>query len=100
MASEVAPWMRYRDVPPSEMPNAKPALRVLVIDDDGCVGAANQAIPARCKGEMQIGPRTFESHRARIMQEFKARNAAELVRMALQAQAVSGEGQSGPAVQA
>jgi DNA-binding CsgD family transcriptional regulator len=32
---------------------------------------------------LRIGPRTFESHRARIMRKFKARNAAELVRMAL-----------------
>jgi DNA-binding CsgD family transcriptional regulator len=32
---------------------------------------------------MQIGPRTFESHRARIMQKLGARNAADLVRMAL-----------------
>ena len=31
---------------------------------------------------MQIGPRTFESHRARVMQKFKARNAADLVRLA------------------
>jgi DNA-binding CsgD family transcriptional regulator len=32
---------------------------------------------------MQIGPRTFESHRARIMRKLGARNAADLVRMAL-----------------
>jgi DNA-binding CsgD family transcriptional regulator len=32
---------------------------------------------------MQIGPRTFESHRARVMRKFGARNAADLVRMAL-----------------
>jgi FixJ family two-component response regulator len=32
---------------------------------------------------MQIGPRTFESHRARVMRKFEARNAADLVRMAL-----------------
>jgi DNA-binding CsgD family transcriptional regulator len=31
---------------------------------------------------MQIGPRTFESHRARVMQKFGARNAADLVRIA------------------
>ena len=31
---------------------------------------------------MQIGPRTFESHRARVMQKFRARNAADLVRLA------------------
>jgi DNA-binding CsgD family transcriptional regulator len=37
---------------------------------------------------MEIGPRTFESHRARIMRKFKARNAADLVRMALQTPAV------------
>jgi DNA-binding CsgD family transcriptional regulator len=34
--------------------------------------------------QLNIGPRTFESHRARIMRKFKARNAADLVRMALQ----------------
>jgi DNA-binding CsgD family transcriptional regulator len=33
---------------------------------------------------LSIGPRTFESHRARIMRKFKAKNAADLVRMALQ----------------
>ena len=32
---------------------------------------------------MHIGPRTFESHRARVMRKFGARNAADLVRMAL-----------------
>jgi DNA-binding CsgD family transcriptional regulator len=32
---------------------------------------------------MQIGPRTFESHRARIMRKLGARNGADLVRMAL-----------------
>jgi DNA-binding CsgD family transcriptional regulator len=32
---------------------------------------------------MQIGPRTFESHRARLMRKLGARNAADLVRMAL-----------------
>jgi DNA-binding CsgD family transcriptional regulator len=32
---------------------------------------------------MQIGPRTFESHRARVMQKFGARNGADLVRMVL-----------------
>jgi DNA-binding CsgD family transcriptional regulator len=32
---------------------------------------------------MQIGPRTFESHRARIMQKLGARNGADLVRIAL-----------------
>jgi DNA-binding CsgD family transcriptional regulator len=32
---------------------------------------------------MQIGPRTFESHRARLMQKLGARNAADLVRMVL-----------------
>ncbi len=32
---------------------------------------------------MQIGPRTFESHRARVMRKFGAKNAADLVRMAL-----------------
>jgi hypothetical protein len=81
------------------MPNAEPALPVLVIDDDGCATAAIQAIPAPRKGEMQIGPRTCESHRAWIMREFNAGNAAELVRMALRARAVSGDGQSGPAFQ-
>jgi DNA-binding CsgD family transcriptional regulator len=32
---------------------------------------------------MQIGSRTFESHRARVMRKLGARNAADLVRMAL-----------------
>lgn len=32
---------------------------------------------------MQIGPRTFESHRARIMRKLGARNGADLVRIAL-----------------
>jgi DNA-binding CsgD family transcriptional regulator len=32
---------------------------------------------------MRIGPRTFESHRARVMWKFGAKNAADLVRMAL-----------------
>jgi DNA-binding CsgD family transcriptional regulator len=32
---------------------------------------------------MQIAPRTFESHRARVMRKFGARNAADLVRKAL-----------------
>jgi DNA-binding CsgD family transcriptional regulator len=32
---------------------------------------------------MQIGPRTFESHRAGVMRKLGARNAADLVRMAL-----------------
>jgi DNA-binding CsgD family transcriptional regulator len=32
---------------------------------------------------MQIGPRTFESHRAKLMRKLGARNAADLVRMAL-----------------
>jgi DNA-binding NarL/FixJ family response regulator len=32
---------------------------------------------------MNIGPRTFESHRARVMRKLGARNAADLVRMAL-----------------
>lgn len=32
---------------------------------------------------MQIGPRTFESHRARIMRKFGAKNGADLVRIAL-----------------
>jgi DNA-binding CsgD family transcriptional regulator len=49
---------------------------------------------------MQIGPRTFEGHRARIMRKFKARNAADLVRMALQTQELSGNGQPTPDVQA
>jgi DNA-binding NarL/FixJ family response regulator len=31
---------------------------------------------------MQIGPRTFESHRARVMQKFRARNGADLIRLA------------------
>jgi DNA-binding CsgD family transcriptional regulator len=32
---------------------------------------------------MQIGPRTFESHRARVMRKLAARNGADLVRIAL-----------------
>jgi DNA-binding CsgD family transcriptional regulator len=32
---------------------------------------------------MQIGPRTFESHRARVMRKLGAKNAADLVRMVL-----------------
>ena len=32
---------------------------------------------------MQIGPRTFESHRARVMRKFGAKNGADLVRMVL-----------------
>jgi DNA-binding CsgD family transcriptional regulator len=32
---------------------------------------------------MQIGPRTFESHRARVMRKLGARNGADLVRLAL-----------------
>jgi DNA-binding CsgD family transcriptional regulator len=32
---------------------------------------------------MQIGPRTFESHRARVMHKLGARNGADLVRIAL-----------------
>jgi DNA-binding CsgD family transcriptional regulator len=32
---------------------------------------------------MKIGPRTFESHRARVMRKLGARNGADLVRMAL-----------------
>jgi DNA-binding NarL/FixJ family response regulator len=33
--------------------------------------------------QMQIGPRTFESHRARIMRKLGARNGVDLVRMVL-----------------
>jgi DNA-binding CsgD family transcriptional regulator len=32
---------------------------------------------------MQIGPRTFESHRARVMRKLAAKNGADLVRMVL-----------------
>jgi DNA-binding CsgD family transcriptional regulator len=38
---------------------------------------------------MQIGPRTFESHRARVMRKLGARNGADLVRMVLRENAVS-----------
>jgi DNA-binding CsgD family transcriptional regulator len=38
---------------------------------------------------MQIGSRTFESHRARLMRKLGARNAADLVRMALSESPVS-----------
>jgi FixJ family two-component response regulator len=34
------------------------------------------------RNRMQIGPRTFEGHRARVMWKFGAKNAADLVRMA------------------
>ena len=36
---------------------------------------------------LNIGPRTFESHRARIIRKFRAKNTADLVRMALQSTA-------------
>jgi CheY-like chemotaxis protein len=53
------PRGRYMDAlglhAPSEMPIlAKPALRVLVIDDDDCVGAAIQSILARRKSATEI----------------------------------------------
>jgi DNA-binding CsgD family transcriptional regulator len=38
---------------------------------------------------MQISPRTFESHRARLMRKVGARNAADLVRMALDEKTVA-----------
>lgn len=38
---------------------------------------------------MQIGPRTFESHRARVMRKLGARNGADLVRMVLGENAVA-----------
>jgi DNA-binding NarL/FixJ family response regulator len=38
---------------------------------------------------MQIGSRTFESHRARLMRKLGARNTADLVRMALSESAVT-----------
>jgi DNA-binding NarL/FixJ family response regulator len=38
---------------------------------------------------MQICPRTFESHRARLMRKLGARNTADLVRMALSESAVT-----------
>jgi DNA-binding CsgD family transcriptional regulator len=38
---------------------------------------------------MQIGPRTFESHRARVMRKLGARNAADLVRLALSENSVT-----------
>jgi DNA-binding NtrC family response regulator len=41
----------------SEKAIAKPALRVLVIDDDASVRAAIQAILARRKSETEIAPR-------------------------------------------
>lgn len=43
---------------------------------------------------LNIGPRTFESHRARILKKFKAKNTAELVRMALQTETVDESGKS------
>jgi DNA-binding NarL/FixJ family response regulator len=42
-------------------------------------GCSNKHGAAR----MQIGPRTFESHRARIMRKLGARNGADLVRITL-----------------
>jgi len=42
-------------------------------------GCSNKQGAAR----MQIGPRTFESHRARLMRKLGARNTADLVRMTL-----------------
>jgi DNA-binding CsgD family transcriptional regulator len=38
---------------------------------------------------MKIGPRTFESHRARVMRKLGARNGADLVRMVLGENAVA-----------
>ena len=38
---------------------------------------------------MQIGPRTFESHRARVMRKLGAKNGADLVRMALSENSVT-----------
>ena len=69
-------------------------------NEGGCAGAASFAlltprerevlshVSQGCSNKqgairMQIGPRTFESHRARVMRKFGARNAADLVRMAL-----------------
>jgi DNA-binding CsgD family transcriptional regulator len=46
---------------------------------------------------LNIGPRTFESHRARIMRKFKARNTAHLVSMALQAPAPAEHGSTAAA---
>jgi DNA-binding CsgD family transcriptional regulator len=48
-------------------------------------GCSNKQGAAR----MQIGPRTFESHRARIMRKLGARNTADLVRMALSESSVT-----------
>jgi CheY-like chemotaxis protein len=45
---------------PGELPNlAKPALRVLVIDDDDCVGAAIKAILARRSNETALVSRAY-----------------------------------------
>jgi CheY-like chemotaxis protein len=45
---------------PAEVPHlAGPAYRVLVIDDDACVGAAIKATLARCKGETELAPRAY-----------------------------------------
>jgi DNA-binding CsgD family transcriptional regulator len=41
---------------------------------------------------LNIGPRTFESHRARTIRKFKAKNTADLVRMALQTPAATDDG--------
>jgi DNA-binding NarL/FixJ family response regulator len=48
-------------------------------------GCSNKQGAAR----MQIGPRTFESHRARLMRKLGARNGADLVRMALSENSVT-----------
>lgn len=46
---------------------------------------------------LDIGPRTFESHRARIIRKFRAKNTADLVRMALQSTAAPADnGNSAP----
>jgi DNA-binding CsgD family transcriptional regulator len=49
---------------------------VLGYVSEGCSNKQGAAL-------MQIGPRTFESHRARLMRKLGARNTADLVRMTL-----------------
>jgi CheY-like chemotaxis protein len=50
---------------PAEVPSpAEPALHVLVIDDDDCVGAAIKAILARRKSETELASRAYAGIKA------------------------------------
>ncbi len=58
---------------PGRMPNlAKPALRILVIDDDDCVGAAIRSILARRKSETEIASRAHAGIHALESSRFDA----------------------------